>query len=70
MSKIDFSTINKKAANSFHAQKKMLKKVMAGETVNCQECGTKLSLIPAKDGIAYVSCAPGCTKIELELDID
>jgi len=68
MTKIDFSTLNKKAANSFHAQKRMLKKVMAGETVNCEHCQQRLKLIPAKDGIAYVNCAKGCTNIELELD--
>jgi len=68
MTKIDFSQQNKDAANSFQSQRKMLKKVLGGEQVNCEHCRGLLGLIPAKDGIAMVCCTKGCTKIELELD--
>jgi len=68
MTKIDFSIQNKNAANSFHAQKKMLKRVMAGENITCQHCQGTLTLIPVKDGIAFVRCKKQCTNVELEVE--
>lgn len=68
MSKIDFSDLNKQTSDSFHAQRNLLKKVFKGEQVPCQHCQQSLALIPAQDGVAFVSCNKGCTKIELELD--
>lgn len=68
MTKLDFSEKNKNAADSFNTQRNTLKKVFKGDKVLCEHCQQPLALIPAQDGIAFVSCKKGCTKIELELE--
>ncbi|MDP2560648.1 hypothetical protein [Psychrobium sp. 1_MG-2023] len=68
MIKIDFSQQNRDAANSFHQQRNIIKKVCRGEKVNCEHCQQVLTLTPPVEGVAYISCQKGCTKVELELD--
>ena len=67
MTKLDFSALNKNAADSYHQQRNLIKKVCKGELINCQHCQLIISLIPAQDGIAFIRCNKGCTNIELEL---
>jgi hypothetical protein len=69
MSKLDFSLVNKVTSDSFHKQKAMIKKVLAGKTVVCGTCQQSLILVPTnKDGLAYINCQKGCTNIELDVD--
>jgi hypothetical protein len=69
MSKIDFSPVNKETSNSFHKQKKLIKKVLAGKSVACEVCKQPLFLVPKnKEGQAYIQCKKTCTHIELEVE--
>ncbi|PKH04717.1 hypothetical protein [Moritella sp. Urea-trap-13] len=73
MSKIDFSAINKSSSNSFHEQRNTIKKVCLGKTVLCPVCQQALKLLPPKNkndaSKTGVSCAKGCTFIELEFEL-
>ncbi|MCJ8299515.1 MAG: hypothetical protein MJK13_11360 [Pseudomonadales bacterium] len=66
----DFSSINNNSALSFKQQKNMIKKLGKGATVLCDSCGQPLKLVTPKKGDKQrktgVSCAKGCTDIELE----
>jgi hypothetical protein len=77
----DFSAFNKSNAQSFVEQKKLIKNICQGKTVLCPTCGQPLKLTaPGKSGKAGkqgkdkeqtvqktgVSCAKGCTNIELD----
>ncbi|NRA54769.1 MAG: hypothetical protein HRU23_11545 [Gammaproteobacteria bacterium] len=68
MPKLDFSALNKQAANSFQQQRNLIKKVCRGDKVLCQHCQQPLALIPAENKVASIRCTKGCTTIELELD--
>lgn len=69
MSKLDFSVVNKETSDSFHKQKAVIKKVLAGKVVTCSHCQQALVLIPTdNDGHAYINCQKGCTNIELEVE--
>ncbi|NRA59408.1 MAG: hypothetical protein HRU25_00550 [Psychrobium sp.] len=67
MTSIDFSALNKSAAESFAQQRNLIKKVCRGDKINCTHCQQLLTLIPAENGIAKIICNKGCTNIELEL---
>ncbi len=70
MAKLDFSGVNKSTSQSFHKQKDIIKKVLSGKSVVCENCAQTLSLVPKNAaGHAYVNCIKGCTNIELEVDI-
>lgn len=69
MSKLDFSVVNKETSDSFHKQKAVIKKVLAGKSVVCGTCQLTLVLVPTnKEGHAYINCQKGCTNIELEVE--
>ena len=69
MSKLDFSVVNKETSQSFHKQKAMIKKVLAGKTVTCDTCLQPLFLVPKNnEGQAYIQCKKACTHIELEVE--
>ncbi len=67
MTKIDFSAINKSAANSFKQQRELIKRLGGGETVLCDSCNQPLTLSVSSRGEPGVSCSKGCTDIGLEL---
>lgn len=70
MSKLDFSVVNKETSDSFHKQKALIKKVLAGKTVACNRCKQPLLLVPKnKEGQAYIRCKKGCTDIELDVEV-
>jgi len=62
---MDITAFNKNAAKSFNQQKKLIKKVLSGQSVQCPTCSSTLQLLPASSGFK-VSCGKGCTDIELE----
>ncbi len=68
MTKLDFSHINKNAADSFNKQRNIIKSIAKGKTVNCESCGLPLTLSVSSEGKTGVSCDKGCTDIELELE--
>ncbi|MGL1955808.1 MAG: hypothetical protein OCD00_00630 [Colwellia sp.] len=62
-----FSALQKNSKASFFQQKKIVKKVMAGQTVLCTQCNQPLILItPEQDEKAGIRCAKGCTDIQLD----
>lgn len=67
-----FSDLQKKSKNSFAKQRKLMKKVMAGQTVLCEICQQPLALIsPEKNashsiGCLGIRCSNGCTDIQLD----
>lgn len=68
MAKLDFSIINKSAANSFNEQRNLIKKIGKGETVLCATCQRPLTLSVSAKREVGVSCEKGCTSIGLELE--
>jgi len=68
MPKLDFSALNKQAANSFHQQRNLIKQVCRGDKVLCPDCQQLLTLMPSDNKVINIKCAKGCTAIELELD--
>ncbi|GHB05600.1 hypothetical protein GCM10007107_18350 [Shewanella indica] len=69
----DFSNINQSSAQSFKAQKNLIKQLLAGKKVPCPKCQQALSatLPPAKSTseLASIRCPKGCTDIELETEL-
>jgi len=69
MTKLDFSAINKSAANSFNEQRNVIKKIGRGETVLCPTCQQALKLTVSLLETSGLSCAKGCTDTALELEV-
>ncbi|WP_415231528.1 hypothetical protein [Psychromonas sp.] len=69
MTKLDFSQINKNAANSFNEQRNVIKKIGKGGTVLCSTCRLPLKLSVSALNTSGLSCEKGCTNIALELEI-
>ena len=69
MTKLDFSQINKTAAESFNQQRNVIKRLAKGKTVLCEQCQQPLTLTVIDDGESGVQCSKGCTQINLELDM-
>ncbi|WDD97924.1 hypothetical protein [Thalassomonas actiniarum] len=64
-----FSQLQKNSSDSFHRQKSLIKKVMAGKKSICPVCGQTIALAQAKAGEKLtVSCKKGCTDIELDIE--
>ena len=70
-----FEALQKMSSKSFHQQKNLIKKVMAGNKVLCPECGQVLALVLPKAGeqskhnkATGISCAKGCTDILLDFE--
>jgi len=68
MAKLDFSAINKSAANSFNEQRNLIKKIGKGATVLCTVCHSPLKLSVSAKSEVGVCCLKGCTNIGLELE--
>ena len=68
MTKIDFSQINKAAADSFNLQRNVIKRLAKGQKVLCEKCQQPLMLTVISEGESGVQCTKGCTQINLELD--
>lgn len=65
--KLDFSQLNKQTKKSFSDQHAMIKKVMQGKIVICDQCQQPLMLItPEQSEKPGISCSKGCTFISLE----
>jgi len=69
-----FSALQKKSKNSFAEQKKIMKKVMAGQTVLCLTCQQPLYLSTPKRGADSnneklgICCKKGCTDVQLDIN--
>lgn len=67
-----FSVLEKNSKQSFAKQKQMVKKVMAGQTILCQQCHKPLYLItPQSSKITDskppgIRCEKGCTDLQLD----
>ncbi len=66
---MDFSGLNKKASNSFHKHRTMLKQLAQGKTLKCEHCQgvLTLNLATSEPGKGVIQCKQGCTDIELEI---
>lgn len=66
---MDFSGLNKKASDSLHKQRNMLKQLAQGKTLKCEKCNgvLTLDLATSEPGKGIVKCKQGCTDIILEL---
>jgi len=65
-----FDELKKTSAQSFNQQKAMIKKVMAGRTINCEGCGGAIKLVPPESSEnPGLFCGKGCTDIELDLSL-
>lgn len=67
LSAVNFLAINKAATESFKQQRELIKRLGKGETVLCETCKKPLTLSVSAKGEPGVSCAQGCTHIDLEL---
>lgn len=64
-----FSRLQKNSSDSFHRQKALIKKVMAGKKSACPVCGQSIVLAQAKSAEKLtLSCKKGCTDIELDIE--
>jgi len=62
-----FAALQKLSKESFFQQKKIIKKMMAGQVVICPECKQALRLFtPEEAGLSGVRCSKGCTDIQLD----
>jgi hypothetical protein len=62
-----FSVLEKASKNSFAKQKKIVKNVMAGQTVLCPKCQQALYLFtPEHDENPGIRCKKGCTDLQLD----
>lgn len=62
-----FKALEKLSSQSFFQQKKLIKSVMAGETVLCTQCKQPLLLLPPETNEQPgIACIKGCTFIALE----
>ncbi|WP_372872464.1 hypothetical protein [Shewanella sp.] len=68
----DFSVINKSSSQSFNSQKRLIKALLAGQTIPCETCKKPLSAsMPPKNDqhiLGHIRCPKGCTDIELEVE--
>ena len=67
-----FSSLEKASKNSFAKQKKMMKKVMAGQTILCPKCQQPLFLFTpeycttSSSETPGIRCKKGCTDLQLD----
>ena len=63
----EFAALQKASKESFFEQKKLLKQVMLGKTVQCKDCKQPLKLYtPEQDELTGIRCNKGCTDISLD----
>jgi len=64
-----FKQLQKNSNHSYQQQKKLIKKVLAGQLVNCEVCGQKIVIyLPEKHEVTGIRCAKGCTNIQLDFN--
>lgn len=64
-----FSELKKNSAKSFNEQKALIKKVMSGRIIKCEQCGTPIKLVlPEDKGVTGLFCEKGCTDIALDFE--
>ena len=68
MNELDFSVINKAAADSFNTQRNLIKRLAKGELVVCDKCHSPLVLNVSKLHDTGITCSQGCVRIELEVE--
>lgn len=65
-----FASLQKNSSRSFHQQKAIIKKLMAGQQVLCQCCQQPLQLhLPNgknENEASTICCKKGCTDIQLD----
>ncbi|KGJ96273.1 hypothetical protein [Colwellia psychrerythraea] len=62
-----FAALQKASKDSFFEQKKLIKQVMAGRTVQCKTCKQPIMLYtPEQEEETGVRCLKGCTDISLD----
>jgi len=67
MDEQQFSRLKKASAKSFNDQKALIKKVLAGREIACQQCGTLIQVVLPEDKSATgLYCSKGCTNIALD----
>ncbi|QDP00410.1 hypothetical protein [Thalassotalea sp. PS06] len=60
--------LSKQTAKSYNDQKALIKRVLMGKPAKCPDCQQSLQFLASKDdSVAKISCAKGCTDIELDL---
>lgn len=65
-----FDELKKTSARSFNQQKAMIKKVMAGRIINCENCGGVIKLVtPGSSENPGLFCGKGCTDILLDFSV-
>lgn len=67
-----FADVNQRSSLSFKQQQRLIKQLLAGKTMLCEQCNKPLSAqLPHKknDNLGRITCVKGCTDIELEADI-
>lgn len=63
---MDFSALGKKSSQSFHQQKALIKKVLAGQQMPCPVCKQSLRVFPPGSDQPGIRCPKGCTDIALD----
>lgn len=70
MDEQQFSRLKSVSAKSFHDQKALIKKVLAGRAINCQQCGSLIhAVLPEDNKVTGLFCGNGCTNIALDFVI-
>jgi hypothetical protein len=70
MNEQQFERLKSVSAKSFNDQKALIKKVLAGRDITCQQCGTPIKVIlPEDKKNTGLFCAKGCTNIALDFVI-
>lgn len=66
--KLNFKDLEKQSSRSYHQQKSIIKKLLAGQSVSCVTCQQKLTInLPNDNEVATgISCQQGCTDIALD----
>ncbi len=63
----NFNQLQKDSTRSFNDQKALIKKVISGREIKCDQCGQTLVLVtPEKSDRPGIRCKKGCTDIELD----
>jgi hypothetical protein len=67
MEEQQFQRLKSDSAKSFNDQKALIKKVLAGRDIACQQCGTSIRVVlPEDKKTTGLFCAKGCTNIVLD----
>ncbi len=62
-----FKQLQKNTSRSYYQQKTLIKKVLAGEKINCEVCKQQLTVyLPKSQETSGIRCAKGCTDIQLD----